>query len=151
MTYLSIFGIILFTNVTAVSTAEFGFRERLVVFIKHGSSLTTEQAQHLADRFIAHGYEQAKWLAATAKVESRFNNKAIGKANEVTMFQILRWPKGKDPNNIDHAIAAALAVRAEKIATWTDSNKALAAYNGNPKLKQTKIYAAKIKESMRYL
>ena len=151
MTIATLFGIILFTNVQNVDTAILTPELKLQAFIKHSSSLTTKQAKDLADRFIVHGYERAKWLAATAKVESRFNNAAIGTSGEVTMFQILKWPKGKDSNNIDHAIEEALRVRDEKQATWKDKRKAIAAYNGNPKLKATKVYASKIINNMRYL
>jgi len=134
-----------------VETAELTPKLKIQEFIECNSSLTTEQAKVLADRFIVRGYERAKWLAATAKVESDFTSSAVGSSGEVSMFQILDWPKGKDHLNIDDAIDEALKVRNEKQSIWEDPKKALAAYNGNPKLKQTKLYANRVSEIMRYL
>lgn len=120
-------------------------------FIKHNSSLTTEQADALADRFIVHGYERAKWLAATAKVESDFRSDAIGKSGEVSMFQILKWPKGKNPKSIDDSINEALKVISEKEKASKTTFEAIRRYNGNPRKKQTLIYANKVSNYMRYL
>jgi soluble lytic murein transglycosylase-like protein len=148
-----IFGIITFINIKELDTAEITPRDKISVFIKHNSSLTTKQANILADRFMARGYpEPAIWLAATAKVESDFRMNAVGKAGEVTAFQILVWPEGRDKHCWEDAIDVALAVRREKQLTHKSSPfKALQAYNGNPKLKATKQYALKISEYMRYL
>lgn len=136
-----------------VETADLTEQRRIEVFIKHNSSLTTEKAKYLADRFISRaGLEGARWLAATAKVESDFTLTAVGTSGEVSMFQILKWPKGKDTNNLDHAIDEALKVRKEKQATWKSSPfKAIQAYNGNPKLRKTKLYANRICTYMRYM
>lgn len=120
-------------------------------FIKHNSSLTTEQANTLADRFIVHGYERAKWLAATAKVESDFRVDAVGKSGEVSMFQILKWPKGKNPKSIDDSIDEALKVLSEKEKASKTTFESIRRYNGNPRKKQTLIYANKVSNYMRYL
>ena len=139
-------------NVQKVETAILTEELRLVAFIKHNSSLTTEKAKYLADEFIKHGSARAKWLAATAKVESDFTSTAVGKSGERSMFQILKWPQGKDPNDVSVAIQEALKVKREKELTWKGNEfKALQAYNGNPKLKQTKLYAMKIQNYMRYM
>lgn len=120
-------------------------------FIKHNSSLTTEQADALADRFIDHGYDRAKWLAATAKVESDFRVDAVGKSGEVSMFQILKWPKGKNPRSIDDSIEEALKVLSEKEKSSKTTFESIRRYNGNPRKKQTLIYANKVSNYMRYL
>ena len=115
-------------------------------FIKTYSSLKTEEeVSYLAERFMSHGYATAKWLAATAKVETNFNSSAIGTSGEVSMFQILDWPEGHNPLDIDLAIKEALRVRDIKIRTWGNTFKALQAYNGNPRSKRTYRYAQKIK------
>lgn len=120
-------------------------------FIKHNSSLTTEQASTLAERFIVHGYERAKWLAATAKVESDFRSDAVGTSGELSMFQILKWPKGKNPKSIDDSIQEALKVISEKEKSSKTTFESIRRYNGNPRKKQTLIYANKVSNYMRYL
>lgn len=150
LTLFLLHGIILVEKVeTAIVTPEL----KILEFVKHNSSLTTEKAKGLVDVFISHaGLEGAKWLAATAKVESDFTSTAVGKSGERSMFQILKWPQGKDPNNVSVAIQEALKVKREKELTWKGNKfKALQAYNGNPKLKQTRLYALRIQNYMRYM
>ena len=152
LTFIFIWVIIMSLEVREVDSSFLTKERKIEVFIRHNSSLTTEKAKYLAERFMQEGYPAAKWLAATAKVESDFTFEAVGKSGERSMFQILKWPKHKNPLNINHAIEEALKVRKEKQLTWKGSEfKALQAYNGNPKLKQTKLYAKKIESYMRHL
>ena len=152
LTFIFIWVIIMSIEVREVDSSFLTKERKIEVFIRHNSSLTTEKAKYLADRFMQESYPVAKWLAATAKVESDFTSGAVGKSGERSMFQILKWPKNKNPLNIDHAIEEALRVHKEKRRIWKGNKfKVLQAYNGNPKLKQTKVYAQKIESYMRYL
>lgn len=144
-------GIILFIEVSNVDTSIITKERKISSFIKHNSSLTIKQADALADRFMSHGYDSAKWLAATAKVEADFMPNAVGSSGEVSMFQILNWPKGKDPTNIDVAIQEALKVRKEKRSRWGDTFEAIRAYNGSPFNPKTKYYANKVTKIMEHL
>lgn len=143
--------IILIYNVSVVDSAILTPTLKIKEFIKHNSSLTTEQADALAERFIAHGYDRAKWLAATAKVESDFRVHAVGTSGEVSMFQILNWPKGKDPKSIDDSIQEALKVISEKEKQSKSTFESIRRYNGNPRLRQTLLYANKVSNYIKYL
>lgn len=151
LTSCIIYVIIIIYGVKEVDSSIITPKLKVKEFIKHNSSLTTEQADALADRFIVHGYERAKWLAATAKVESDFRVDAVGKSGEVSMFQILKWPKGKNPRSIDDSITEALKVISEKEKLSKTTFEAIRRYNGNPRKKQTLIYANKVSNYMRYL
>lgn len=143
--------IIIIYGVKEVDSSILTPKLKIKEFIEHNSSLTTEQANALAERFIERGYARAKWLAATAKVESDFKTNAVGKSGEVSMFQILKWPKGKNPKSIDDSIDEALKVLSEKERVSKTTFESIRRYNGNPRKKQTLIYANKVSNYMRYL
>jgi len=151
LTSFIISGIIFIYGCSSVDSSVLTHQLKIKEFIKHSSSLTTKQADTLADRFIVHGYERAKWLAATAKVESDFRVDVVGTSGEVSMFQILKWPKGKNPISINDSIEVALKVISEKEKVSKTTFEAIRRYNGNPKTKQTRIYANKVSNYMRYL
>lgn len=143
--------IIMFIEIDVVDSSLLTREIRIKEFIKHNSSLTTEQAGALAEKFIGYGYDRAKWLAATAKVESDFIPNAKGTSGEVSMFQILDWPHDKDPANVDHAIEEALKVLEQKESLSKSTFEAIRRYNGSPKNPKTLIYANKVTKIMRYL
>lgn len=143
--------IIMFIEIDVVDSSMLTKEIKLKEFIKHNSSLTTEQAGALAEKFIGYGYDRAKWLAATAKVEADFMPNARGTSGEVSMFQILDWPRDKDPTNIDHAIEEALKVLEQKESLSKSQFEAIRRYNGSPKNPKTRYYANKVTKIMRYL
>lgn len=147
LTFLTLCAIVLFSY-TVVESSDLTMNRRLEYFIYNNSSLTTKQSQKLATKFLKYGNENAKWLAATAKQESDFTPSAIGTSGEKSAFQILEFPRNKNPLNWDHAIEEALKVRKEKQLTHKNRFNALRAYNGSIHNPKTYRYAKNIKHYM---
>ena len=86
--------------------------------------------------------------AAIAARESSFNPRAIGTSGEKSAFQILNWPKGKNPRSIKvSADEAEVVLEVKKASAKGNLWKAVERYNGSGQ--QARNYAKDIKRLVR--
>lgn len=110
-------------NKTTIKSQPIRFKKLYHFVASHPS-----EKNPLQTTMLLYTCEYPEIMAAIASVESGFKSTAVGKAGEVSAWQILEWEKGNPSNNKDGLAAAIKVFKEKKIGCSYED--AIQRYNG---------------------